>query len=161
MDPIRYFKQVMGLFPTGVTVVTSRLNGDVAGLTVNSFLSISLDPLMILVSINKTSSTHEVIRQSGRYTVSILAEGQDEVSTTFAGAPCNERFKRVATFESPLGNPVVEGALAFLDAEVADARDEGDHTLFIGRVLEFKILNGDAKPLVYHRSGYRKLSDTL
>jgi flavin reductase (DIM6/NTAB) family NADH-FMN oxidoreductase RutF len=160
MDPIRYFKQVMGLFPTGVTVVTSRLDGEVAGLTVNSFVSVSLEPLMILISIKKTSTTHELIRQAGRYTVSILAEGQDDVSTTFAGAPLSERFKRVPTFDSPLGNPVVEGALAFLDAEVADARDEGDHTLFIGRVREFKILDCDAKPLVYHRSGYRKLAES-
>jgi flavin reductase (DIM6/NTAB) family NADH-FMN oxidoreductase RutF len=159
MDPIRYFKNVMASFPTGVTVVTSRLNGDVAGLTVNSFMSVSLDPLLIVISISRTSTTHEVIRQAGKYTVSILAEGQSGVSTIFAGAPSRERFACVPTFESPMGHPVVQDAVAYIDAEVINSHDEGDHTLFIGRVTDMKLLNPDAKPLAYHRSRYQRLAD--
>lgn len=157
-DSIRQFKKVMSHFPTGVCVVTARCNGDAVGLTVNSFTSVSLDPLMVLICITRNTTAHEVISQAGAYTVSILAEGQESVSTVFAGAPNNQRFSLVQTEASPLGNPVVEGAIAFLDAEIVDSRDAGDHTIFIGRVTALHLMHEDARPLVYHRGGYRRLA---
>ena len=156
-DTIRQFKKVMSLFPTGVTVVTARCNGDVAGLTVNSFTSVSLDPLLVLISITRNTTSHEILSNAGSFTVSFLSEDQEMASMVFAGAPHAQRFARVETALSPAGNPYITGACAFLDAEIVRAHDEGDHTLFIGRVTCMRILDGTARPLLYHRGRYARL----
>ena len=121
----------------------------------NAFLSVSLEPPLVLVSIGRENDSHGIIRQTGRFAVSFLALGQDDLSVHFA-----QRFKDpgqaldgVAWSASPGGLPWLEGALGHLECEVQDMVEAQDHTLFLGRVLQLDIAR-DAPPLIYFRSRY-------
>lgn len=152
------FRKTMGQFATGVTVVTTIRDGIPYGLTVNSFTSVSLDPLQILVCISRSSVTHAHIEATGRFTVSILAEDQHMVSTVFAGAPMSDRFDAVQTRPAPSGCPIIEGSIAWLDAHVVESIDSGDHTIFIAEATAMEIMDEDAAPLLYHRGRYARLA---
>lgn len=152
------FRRTMGQFATGVTVVTTIRDGVPYGLTVNSFTSVSLHPLQILVCISHSSVTHAHIEATGHFAVSILAEDQHMVSTVFAGAPMSDRFGTVVTRPAPSGCPIIEGSIAWLDARVVQAVDSGDHTIFIAEATAMDILAADAAPLLYHRGSYARLA---
>jgi flavin reductase (DIM6/NTAB) family NADH-FMN oxidoreductase RutF len=150
------FRQVLGHFATGVTVVTGAGEGGGApvGLSVNSFTSVSIDPPLVAFCVGRTSSTWPRIRATGRFTVNILSADQEAVSRRFAStASAVERFEGVGWHPSPAGSPVVEGALAWIDAAVEAEHDAGDHVLVIGRVTGLEVAREGA-PLVFYRGGY-------
>ena len=153
IDP-QLFRHALSQFASGVTVITSRdAAGKTYGLTASAFISVSLEPPLVLVSIDLKSDSHPGFREGGRFAVSILAEGQDDVSRRFAWKG-GDRFSGGPMLEGELGLPLVPGALAHLECEVVTATEAGDHILYLGRVLFATVQPG--RPLVYHRGGYRR-----
>jgi flavin reductase (DIM6/NTAB) family NADH-FMN oxidoreductase RutF len=148
------FRQVLGHFPSGVTVVTTANEGRLAGLTVSSFSSLSLRPPLVLVCIDHRAGSHDAIAAAGKFAVNILAEGQEYLSRRFASDE-SEKFT-VGTYElSPLGLPLLTGALAQIECSLHSALPGGDHTIFVGEVQAARCR--DARPLLYYRSGYHTL----
>ncbi len=155
------FRQVMGHFATGVTVVTGGgagsgddNGGGPVGLSVNSFTSVSIDPPLVAFCVGRTSTTWPRIRATGRFTVNILSADQEEVSRRFASTTSgSDRFEGIGWHPSPAGSPVVEGALGWIDATVEAEHVAGDHVLVIGRVTGMEVAREGA-PLVFYRGGY-------
>ena len=151
------FRQVAGRFATGVTVVTTVGEGAVRGMTVNAFASVSLDPLLVLVSVDRQASMHELIERHGVFAVTVLSAEQEALSRYFASPGRAEgaaQFADVACDAAPSsGSPVIRGGLAWLDCRVAAAHAAGDHTLFVGEVV---VLGGpfEGEPLVFYGTDY-------
>ncbi len=152
VDP-RNFRETVGRFASGITVVTATLEDSVHGMTVNAFCSVSLEPPMVLVSVDNRTHMHEVLRRSGRYGVSILAEGQDALSQHFAGQPQEDLE---IPFVQRNGTPLLDGAVAHLVCRVVDAHPAGDHTLYIGQVEYLNYRNG--APLLFYTGEYQNLN---
>jgi 3-hydroxy-9,10-secoandrosta-1,3,5(10)-triene-9,17-dione monooxygenase reductase component len=151
IDP-RRFRDVVGQFPTGVTVVTAP---GPAGLTTNAFCSVSLDPPLVLVCFDNGSRTLTAVRESGRYAVNVLRAGQDDLAAVFASKRVSaEKFAAVA-HASPNGVPVLDNALAWLVCKDVRLVDGGDHTIGIGEVCALDASDGE--PLVFFRGSYRAL----
>ncbi len=153
----------MGHFATGVAVVTTRTESEVGGLTANSFCSVSLEPALVLVCVDKNARSHDMIRRSGIFAVNILDGGQSDLSDRFAGrtVPDLERFDNVAYHCGVTGAPLIDGCLAYLDCRLAAEHDAGDHTVFVGDVADVG-LRGDhleVPPLLYYRGKYQRLED--
>lgn len=152
LDP-RAFRDTMGRFTTGVTVVTTHTDGQVHGMTANGFMSVSLDPPLVVVSIAQRAKMHAALTAAGAYGVSVLCDDQERLSGHFAGQP-------IADFDPEWdwaeGVPVLKGALAQVVARVTDAHPAGDHTLYVGRALHF-VMREAANPLVFHEGKYRAL----
>jgi 3-hydroxy-9,10-secoandrosta-1,3,5(10)-triene-9,17-dione monooxygenase reductase component len=142
------FRRCVGEFATGVTVVTAEHDDGPAGMTLNSFTSVSLQPLLVLVSLGHGSRTLSAVRGSERYAVSVLARDQRDAAIAFAtrGAPFAWTYVR----RNADGFLVVRGAVAALKCELADVVRAGDHDLVIGRVVAIDHRGGD--PLIFHRS---------
>lgn len=157
IDPIE-FRRVMGHFATGVTVVTTVTpEGAPCGLTANAFCSVSVNPLMVLVCVERGADSHDCIVSAGRFAVNVLAEeGGETLSRRFAGWDVEDKFRGVAFREERTGAPVLEDALAWLDCRVAEALAGGDHTIFLGEVVGADAREGT--PLVYYRGGYGRFA---
>ena len=154
------FRQVLGHFATGVTVITGvdpgldEGRGGPVGLSVNSFTSVSLEPPLVAFSVNRASTTWPRIRATGRFTVNILGADQEVVSRRFASPPgVGDRFEGTGWHPSPSGTPVLDGALAWIDATIEAEHDAGDHLMVIGRVSGLDV-EGEGAPLVFYRGGY-------
>ncbi len=131
-----FFRQVMGRFATGVTVVTTKSQEKLAGLTVNAFCSVSLNPPLVLVCVDLMSATLPVIRESGVFAVNILTDKQEHLSRCFA-TPSWERFECFCHADyhvAATGAPIIDDTLAFIDARVVAEYPGGDHVIFIGQV---------------------------
>lgn len=149
MIDARTFRDALGRFATGITVVSSEAGDGVPrGITVNAFLSLSLEPPLVGVSIDRSAQAHDGLVRGERYGVSMLAEGQSWLSDRFAGrsVDADPGWARLA------GVPVLEGALAQLACRIVDRVPVGDHTLFVGQVEA--AATRDVAPLVYHRGRY-------
>ncbi len=147
------FKRALGQFASGVTVVTTRDRaGAPLGLTVSAFCSVSLDPPLVLVSIDRRSETVRGFDQSGLFAVSVLAEGQEAVSHRFAFTA--DKFGE-GLLAGAHGLPLVRGALAHLECRVAARHEAGDHLLYVGEVLRLAAFPG--RPLLYHAGRYGRL----
>ncbi|MEM1376314.1 MAG: flavin reductase family protein [Pseudomonadota bacterium] len=140
-------KRAMGCFATGVTVVTAHHNGEDIAMTCNSFNTVSLDPAMVLWSIQKDAASHPMFLYAGGYTVNILAAGQGDLAMQFATAPHEERFNGVATERLSTGRLMLTESIAWFDCSLEQAVEAGDHDILIGRVLSFASNDGD--PLLY------------
>ncbi len=154
------FKGALGSWASGVTVVTTELDGMVYGITVSSFSSLSMDPKLILVSLMDTNHLPGMIKQSKKFSVSILAHGQDEISGYFATSgrdPAREFDGAIPVRVSDIGCPVIEGAVSTLDCELEEAIQGGDHTIAIGRVVG-ATWNPELQPLIYFRRAYRTVT---
>lgn len=149
----RIFRTAMGKFATGVTVVTTEHNGEVQGMTANAFMSVSLEPKLILISVANKAKMNESIRNSGIFAVSLLANDQEEMSMYFAG---QIKEKRDIAFKLFNGMPVINGALANITCDVHNSHVEGDHTLYIGKVRDIS-LSDDGKPLTYFSGRYYEI----
>ena len=132
-----FFRQVMGQFSTGVSVVTTRSDEGLAGLTVNSFTSVSLDPPLVLCCIDLRSNVLPFFRASGTFAVNILTSEQEALSRCFATSSqeryenfCHANYHIAAT-----GSPILDGALAFIDARIVAEYPGGDHVIFLGQVV--------------------------
>jgi flavin reductase (DIM6/NTAB) family NADH-FMN oxidoreductase RutF len=153
------FRQALSQFASGVTVVTTRdAKGEPLGLTVSAFCSVSLQPPLVLVSVEVDSSTHAGFRDSGVFGVSILAEGQDAVSRLFA-RPGSAKFLEWPMQVGARGVWLVPDALAHIECEVRAAHPAGDHVLYVGEIVSLAVRPG--RPLVYQRGGYRRLADDV
>ena len=134
---IDFFRQVMGQFATGITVVTTRNQGTLAGLTVNAFCSVSLEPPLVLICVDLTSNTLPHIRESGTFVVNILTNQQEHLSRCFATSSEEryEHFCHAGYHLAATGSPVIDGLLAFIDARIVAEYPGGDHAIFVGQVV--------------------------
>jgi flavin reductase (DIM6/NTAB) family NADH-FMN oxidoreductase RutF len=145
------FKQALGRFASGVTVVAVNDEAGLRGMTASAFLSVSLDPLLVLVSVAKKAQIHAPLLAGARWSASILAHDQSALSGHFAGYGEAE-----VNWEGPgNGPPHLQGALAWVECANFAAHDAGDHTLFVGRVEAVGYRDG--MPLVYTQGKYRDL----
>jgi flavin reductase len=147
----RRFRDALGTFATGVTIVSTRLDDLVHGMTANGFMSVSLEPALVVVSIASGARMHDILLRAGHYGVSVLAREQEAVSRHFAGRPQGDEIALVETH----GVPLVDGALTHVVADIVDAHRAGDHTLFIAEVVHFAHRSGE--PLIFHSGAYRRL----
>jgi len=145
----RALRQVLGSYPTGVAIVTTRAaDGRPVGLTINSFASLSLEPALVLWSLVDRSPSLEAFRDAPHFAISVLGSDQQAVAQRFATAGLPEKFDGVPVREAPEGLPVIDGSLAVLVCAVERCTPAGDHLLFMGRVLRMDRREG--KPLVFH-----------
>jgi flavin reductase (DIM6/NTAB) family NADH-FMN oxidoreductase RutF len=147
------FRECMGRFTTGVTVVLAEGPDAPAGMTVNSFASVSLEPLLVLVSLKQRSHTLATVRASGRFTISMLGQGQEPVARAF-GRP-KERFPREHISRYVDGHVYVRDALAWLRCRTHSLIGLGDHDVVVGEVEDFWI--GTGEPLVFHSGSFVEL----
>jgi flavin reductase (DIM6/NTAB) family NADH-FMN oxidoreductase RutF len=154
------FRKIMGNFATGVTVVTTAVDGRLHGFTANAVTSVSLDPLLFLVCVDKKANAHGELGKATHFGVSLLTAEQVDASNTFAktGLPEEGSLRGVAFHCGDTGVPILDGALASLECEVTERLAGGDHTIVIGRVVEGSI-NSEAAPLLFFRGRYRRLAD--
>lgn len=150
----RQFRNAMGKFATGVTVVLTEVAGDVHGMTANAFMSVSLNPKLVVISIAEKAQMLEKIKQSKSFSVNILASDQKELSMIFAGQTKKEQE---IVFDRLEGIPVLPGTVAQITCEVSAEHVEGDHTLFIGRIININLMESD--PLIYFSGKYRSLAE--
>ncbi|WHY79394.1 flavin reductase family protein [Neobacillus sp. WH10] len=148
----RTFRNAMGKFATGVTVITTELDGEVHGMTANAFMSVSLNPRLILISIGERAKMLNKIKESGKFAVNILSKDQEEISMLFAG---QIQEKREIKFERLEDLPVIKDSLANICCKVYNQYVEGDHTLFIGEVTD--IVLRDGTPLAFYEGKYRDI----
>lgn len=154
IDP-RAFRDTVGSFLTGVTVVTVREGDGVRGMTANAFLSVSLDPPLVLVSVRREASILPHLRAAGGYAVSILAEDQEADALRFAGRPVDAPPPQ---FTERAGLPVLAGAIATIGVTTTQAIDAGDHLLFLGEVVDLWRSRDRTRPLAYHRGAFGRLA---
>jgi flavin reductase (DIM6/NTAB) family NADH-FMN oxidoreductase RutF len=151
LDPV-HFRRVMGRFATGVTIIVADIAGDTRGMTANAFMSGSLEPPLCVVSIAKRAHMHGHLAAAARFSVNILAAGQENLATHFAGRPVPGLS---VAFDEIDGIPAIGGAAATIAAEVTAEHDCGDHTIFIGRIISMTA--HDRPPLVFHASRFAAL----
>ena len=147
------FRRTLGMFATGVTVITTLTAEEVHGMTVNAFMSVSLEPPLVLISVDRRARMHGRLHEGGRYGISVLAAEQELLSDHFAG-----RRKDAASetqFEIVHETPLVHGAIAHLVARVVRSYWGGDHSLFLGRVEYARYAEG--RPLLFHGGKYERL----
>jgi 3-hydroxy-9,10-secoandrosta-1,3,5(10)-triene-9,17-dione monooxygenase reductase component len=150
------FRQVLGHFPTGVTVITADDHGTPVGLAVGSFSSLSLEPPQVLFCAGTNSSSWPKIRDHGSFCVNILADGQENVSRIFA-TKAEDKFSEIGWTHSRNRNPRLNGALAYLDCTLANVVEAGDHFIVIGTVEDLAVMH-EGGPLVFFRGGYGRFS---
>lgn len=153
IDPLA-FRSACGAFATGVTIITTRADARDHGMTANAFMSISLDPPLVAVSIADTARMLPLIEQSGRFAVSILAAGTEDVAMHFAGRPKDDIGSPLRELD---GLPVARDALAVFAAHVHQSVKAGDHVIFIGRVTALDIAP-EGHPLTFHKGRFGALT---
>lgn len=158
------FRRVMGHFVTGVTVVTA-LDGDRPfGITVNALSSVSLEPPLVVIALDRRRFLTPIVRAAGRYGVNILSEDQQALSDCFAGAPVEpgrEAFCGAAWHPGMTGVPLLDGAIATLECTVMESFSAGDHDLFIGRVEALENETHHPMPLLYYRRRYLRIERSV
>jgi flavin reductase (DIM6/NTAB) family NADH-FMN oxidoreductase RutF len=146
------FRRTLGMFATGVTVITTQVGEQIHGMTANAFMSVSLQPPLILISVDRRAKMNALLREDARFGVSVLEETQTALSDRFAG---RQGAGQEQAFEIVNETPLVEGALAHLIAQVARSYWGGDHSLFLGRVEYARY--GAGTPLLFHGGGYGRV----
>lgn len=149
----RLFRNAMGKFATGVTVVSTKIGEVTHGMTANAFMSVSLNPPLVVVSIDERASMLGKIKESGSFAVNILAEDQQYLSQHFAGKP---EEGTVVPWGELDGYPVLEGTVAQVVCDVVTTHVEGDHTLYICQVKAIQV--EERNPLVFFSGNYKKLA---
>lgn len=148
-------RSVLGHFATGLTVITANTPTGPLGFTCQSFASLSLDPALITFSPSRTSSTWPLLRDVGRFTVNILPAEHQHLSAQFARSGV-DKFAGVTHSASPLGNPILDQALAWVDCELHQEYDGGDHTIVVGAVKALQART-DAEPLLFYKGSYARV----
>lgn len=159
IDPTE-FRRALGAFATGITIVTTRTGGEVRGMTANSFTSVSLDPPLVLVAVDRKAHLLPQIERAGRFAVSVLAEDQEAWSRHFAGQPQVDGREFIPQWLPGEDSPLIPGALAHLRCRVERLLDGGDHVLVLGRVEELAEAAEGRGPLLYYQGRYRRLPET-
>lgn len=149
----RLFRTAMSKFATGVTVITTEVDGDIHGMTANAFMSVSLEPKLVLISVGNRTKMKGYIDLSSTFAVNLLSRSQENVSKQFAGQ-IND--KDTAEFTEFSGLPVIDKALASIACDVHDTTIQGDHTLYIGKVRDVVVT--DTEPLTFYSGNYGMIS---
>jgi flavin reductase (DIM6/NTAB) family NADH-FMN oxidoreductase RutF len=148
------FRNVIGHFATGVTVITTLHDGQPLGTTASAVTSLSLEPPMLLVALNQESATGQAVASTGHFAVNILGEGQEDIAVRFARkAP--DKFDGVATDAGASGDPLLGDAIATLECRVVERTTGGTHVVFFGEVERASARSG--APLAYFRGRYGRL----
>ena len=147
----------MSQFASGVTVVTTAFDGRTYGLTVSSFTSVSLSPPLVLVCIDKRVQPHDMIENAGVFAVNILCADQVELGMRFAGMTpgISDRFEGLEYAAATTGSPILRDTLGWVDCAVWKKYDGGDHSIFVGEVLQSST-SANVPPLLYHNREWRK-----
>ena len=153
-----HIRQAMRLWASGVTVVTAAYENERHGMTVSSFASISLEPPLLMMALQKTTRTSQLILRAQAFGVTILSDGQKELSDRFAGRldESQDRMEGVDTDTLHTGAPFIRGGLAYFDCRLLQTVDAGTSLIFIGEVLAARQFEG--LPLVYHNRQYVRIS---
>ena len=147
-----HFRQVLGHYATGVTVITALDDGKPYGLAANSFTSVSLDPPLVSFCAAHTSSTWPHIKAAGHFCVNILGDGQEEMSRLFAVSGA-DKFASIGWKRATTGAPVLEDVLGWLDCTIEAEHEAGDHVIVVGRVHDLDVAH-EGHPLLFFRGGY-------
>ena len=152
---IQELRRVMGHFATGVTVVTTRDGeGTPFGLTANAFTSLSLDPPLVLVCVDKSVQCYGCFEESKVFAVNILSEDQEAISRRFATKGI-EKFTGIKWRKGKSGLALIEGSIAHIECRIAQRYEGGDHTIYVGEILSVSVSGG--RPLVFFKGKYRRL----
>jgi flavin reductase (DIM6/NTAB) family NADH-FMN oxidoreductase RutF len=150
------FRRALASFASGVNIVTTRSEENAKlGITVSAFSSLSLEPPLVLICIDKRASIHDHLREGQYFAVNILAEDQESLSNRFASRDA-DRFNGIACAEGIHGLPLIEGAIAHIECRVVAAYPGGDHTIYVGEVEATRVSEGN--PLAYFRGRYSRLT---
>jgi flavin reductase (DIM6/NTAB) family NADH-FMN oxidoreductase RutF len=150
------FRRILGHWTTGVAIVaTTARQGEPRGLTANAVASVSLDPPLVLVCVERGADTHDSIRTAGCFAISMLPQAAERTARRFAGADAEAKFDGVAYHTAITGAPILDEALAWVDCQLRDAHEGGDHSIFVGEVLAGDAVEGE--PLAFYRGGYHRL----
>jgi flavin reductase (DIM6/NTAB) family NADH-FMN oxidoreductase RutF len=154
------YRQLIGCFPTGVTIITMAHEGEVRGMTANAVTSVSLDPLLLLICVDKRTITHRFLEQATTFAVNILAEDQEHVSRALASRDSDDARRLMGHPYHPgqNGAPILDDCVADLECRITEVFPGGDHSIFIGEVVWGEVMR-DAPPLIFHRGKYRRLQD--
>ena len=147
----RAYRDTMGQYCTGVVIVTGNEGGALVGFAAQSFVSLSLEPPLIAICPAKTSTSWPRIRATGHFCINVLAHDQEAVSEDFAQSG---RAADISWTTNATVSPILDGVIAFVECALDAEHDAGDHTVAVGRVLEFETLRPDARPLIYFRGEY-------
>ncbi len=157
------FRRVLSHFCTGVAVVTVRHPGGVHGMTANALASVSLDPPLVLVCVGRHARTHRLLPETGSFAVNLLAEDQLELAERFAGRrpELEDPFAGVVWHPRVSGAPIIDGCLGFVDCRLHASHPGGDHSIFVGEVVDLGVPNPGPddpdRPLLFYRGRYRSL----
>ena len=154
------FRQVMGHFATGISVVTTFDGEQPAGITVNAFSSVSLEPALVMVALDRSRFITPMVRRAGRYAVNVLGTDQQLLSDCFAHAPVSpgrEEFCGADWHAGTTGLPLIDGSIATLECTTVETFSAGDHDLFIGRVDSLEQQREGVAPLLYFRRHYLRV----
>jgi Conserved protein/domain typically associated with flavoprotein oxygenases, DIM6/NTAB family, COG1853 len=147
------FREFMSIYPTGVTIVTTFDNDKPYGLTVNSFTSLSLDPLLILICIKKGKKSHDILSRSKYFCINMLANDQAALSIRFADPTIEDRRFEGIEYEVKDCCPLIKGCIGYIICENFNRYDGGDHEIFIGKVIDY-FLGKEALPLIFYKRAY-------
>jgi len=150
------FRQVLGHFPTGVTVITAHGADGPLGLAIGSFASLSLEPPQVLFCAGHHSSTWPKIKAVGVFCVNVLADDQEDVCRVFA-SKATDKFAEIGWKRSGNGSPVIDGVLAYIDCTIDQVVPSGDHDIVIGAVADLEVRH-EGGPLVFFRGGYGRFT---
>ena len=148
----RHFRDVMGSFATGVTIISTVVGGSTHGITANSFSSVSLDPPLVLFCLGRNSTNFEAFVETDCFAVNVLASDQDALSTRFAMFE-GDRFEGVGWTTWEPGAPILDGVVSATDCRLEARHDAGDHVIIIGRAERAEMIS-EKSPLLYHRGKY-------
>jgi flavin reductase (DIM6/NTAB) family NADH-FMN oxidoreductase RutF len=154
------FRQVMRHWASGITVVTTRRKGGIHGMTASSFSSVSLNPPLILVCVDRRNRTHEHLQEQEYFGVHILAAHQQDLSLRCSGrlGEAAHQLDDVPYHEGKSSAPILEECLAYLECRLVSAYEGGDHTIFVGEIIDSGFTPG-GRPLLYFDAGYHHLAD--
>lgn len=153
----RDFRDAMGRFASGVVVITTEVGGDAHAMTANAFMSGSMEPPLVIISVACTAKMHDKIQSAGTFGVSILAEPQQSASNHFAGRKVEDYLPQ---FERLNNVPVLADASVQLATELRHAYPCGDHTIYVGEVKKLVLSEAQTEPLLYHKGRYHNLATT-
>lgn len=157
IEPSR-FREALGHYASGITVITSLIDGEPLGFTCQSFYSVSMSPPLVSFSVMASSASYPGMRQAGRFAVNILSGEQVGISNQFARQG-TDKWHGVQWQASPLGNPVIAGSLHWLDCQIHAEHAAGDHLIVIGEVKALKLHEDSAtQPLLYFKGNYCNLA---
>jgi flavin reductase (DIM6/NTAB) family NADH-FMN oxidoreductase RutF len=150
------YRPVLGRFATGVTVVTVAADDLDYGMTVNAFSSVSLDPPLVQFCADLETRTHDLVADAEHYAVNVLTRDHEHLSNRFAGQQeeMDDPFHDIDVVREATGAPVFDDCLAYIDCSLEHSYDGGDHTIYVGRVEDLGVRNGDADPLTFYQGEY-------